>query len=124
MFRNPSLYRTTVRLEYSSTDSPEGPMAYNTDKLCQKARELALQHIPSAVRSLPRYLSNQFNEDIESLKGFVISLQDSPAGCAQPAEEWLLDNAEFIEEQAVEVKTHLFNRSLDYLPYLRKNGIL
>jgi cyclic beta-1,2-glucan synthetase len=99
-------------------------MAYNTDKLCQKARELALQHTPSAVRSLPRYLSKQFNEDIESLRGFVISLQDSPAGCAQPAEEWLLDNAEFIEEQAVEVKTHLFNRSLDFLPYLRKNGIL
>ncbi|WP_313998015.1 GH36-type glycosyl hydrolase domain-containing protein [uncultured Paenibacillus sp.] len=99
-------------------------MAYNTEKLRQKARELALQHNPTAARTQPKYIWNQFDSDIESLRAFVISLQDRHAGCGQPAEEWLLDNAEFIEEQALEVRTQLSNRSLGYLPRLGKNGIL
>jgi cyclic beta-1,2-glucan synthetase len=99
-------------------------MAYNTEKLCQRARELALQYTPSIVRIHPKNVLNQFNEDIERLREFVLSLQNSPASCALPAEEWLLDNAEFIEEQALEVKTNFSNRSFDYLPRLRKNGIL
>lgn len=99
-------------------------MAYNTEKLCQKARELALQHTPTLTRTQPKYIWNQFGSDVESLREFVISLQDSHASCAQPAEKWLHDNAEFIEEQALEVRTQLSNRTFGYLPRLRKNGIL
>ncbi|MFD0694173.1 GH36-type glycosyl hydrolase domain-containing protein [Paenibacillus sp. GCM10027628] len=99
-------------------------MAYNTEMLCQKARELALQHTPIIVQTHPRYEWNQFEENIQSLREFVNSLHNSPASCAQPAEEWLLDNAEFIEEQALEVKTILAERSHGRLPRLKKNGLL
>ncbi|MGO4500182.1 glucoamylase family protein [Paenibacillus sp. 2RAB27] len=99
-------------------------MVNNTDKICQRARELALQHTPMLVRIDPKYIWNQFEKNIESLRDFVISLQNSPASCALPAEEWLLDNAEFIEEQAIEVKANFTNRSFDYLPSLQKKGML
>ncbi|MBD0379503.1 GH36-type glycosyl hydrolase domain-containing protein [Paenibacillus sedimenti] len=99
-------------------------MAYNTEMLCQKARELALQHTPIIVQTHPKYVWNQFEENIQSLREFVMSLQNSPASCAQPAEEWLLDNAEFIEEQALEVKTFLSERALGRLPRLKKKGVL
>lgn len=99
-------------------------MTYNTDDICRKARELALQHTPAIARTQPKYLWNQFQADVESLRAFAISLQDSRASCVQPAEEWLLDNAEFIEEQALQVKTILSKRSLHNLPQLHKNGLL
>ncbi|WP_409342845.1 GH36-type glycosyl hydrolase domain-containing protein [Paenibacillus sp. MBLB4367] len=99
-------------------------MAYNTEKLCQKARELALQHNPAKGRTRPTYIDTQFAANIEQLRAFVASLQDRSAGCAQPAEEWLLDNAEFIEEQALEVRERLANRSLVHLPRIRENGSL
>lgn len=99
-------------------------MVTNTDKICQRARELALQHTPTLMRIQPKYIWHQFEKNIESLRDFVVSLQNSPASCALPAEEWLLDNAEFIEEQAIEVKTNFSNRSFDYLPSLQKKGIL
>ncbi|OCT14008.1 glycosyl transferase family 36 [Paenibacillus pectinilyticus] len=97
-------------------------MINNTDKICQRARELALQHTPTVMRVHPKYIWNQFESDIESLRDFVFSLQNSPASCALPAEEWLLDNAEFIEEQAIEVKANFSNRSFDYLPSFQKKG--
>src|SRR6476469_1024501 len=99
-------------------------MAYNMNKLCIKARELALQHSTREVRSQPNYLWNQFEQHIKSLREFANSLQNQPASCAQHAEEWLLDNADFIEEQALEVKAQLSDRALGYLPLLRKNDVL
>ncbi|TDF95937.1 GH36-type glycosyl hydrolase domain-containing protein [Paenibacillus piri] len=99
-------------------------MGYNMDKLCQQARELALQHTPSVERSRPSYLWKQFDEHIEKLREFAASLHNNPASCSQPAEEWLLDNMEFIEEQALDVKDQASDRLLGYLPRLRKNGIL
>lgn len=99
-------------------------MGYNTEKICKNARELALQHSPTLARTQPKYIWKQFDADIVSLREFVSSLQDGRAGCTQPAEEWLLDNAEFIEEQALEVTAELSHHSLRYLPQLRKNGKL
>jgi cyclic beta-1,2-glucan synthetase len=99
-------------------------MVNTADKICQRAHELALQHSPILMRFHPKYIWNQFEKDIESLREFVISLQNSTASCALPAEEWLLDNAEFIEEQAIEVKTNISNRSFEYLPCFQKKGIL
>ncbi|UUZ81364.1 hypothetical protein LJK88_42960 [Paenibacillus sp. P26] len=99
-------------------------MAYTTEMLCHKARELALQHSLGVKRARPKYVWNQFEANIQSLRDFVNTLQENSAGCTQPAEEWLLDNAEFIEEQALEVRKLLTGRSLGYLPYLRHNGKL
>lgn len=99
-------------------------MAYTTEKLCQKARELALQHTPGVVGDRQKYVWSQFDENIENLREFVIFLNNSPASCTQPAEEWLLDNADFIEEQALVVKTQLSGRSFRHMPSLRQNGKL
>ncbi|UUZ92485.1 hypothetical protein LJK87_45320 [Paenibacillus sp. P25] len=99
-------------------------MAYTTEMLCHKARELALQHSLGVKRARPKYVWNQFEANIQSLRDFVNTLQENSAGCTQPAEEWPLDNAEFIEEQALEVRKLLTGRSLGYLPYLRHNGKL
>ncbi|OAS14847.1 GH36-type glycosyl hydrolase domain-containing protein [Paenibacillus oryzisoli] len=99
-------------------------MVYNSEKLCQRSRELALTHTARLMQVHPKYIWNQFEKDITSLRDFVTSLQNSTASCALPAEEWLLDNAEFIEEQAIEVKMNYSNRSFDYLPSLEKKGVL
>jgi cyclic beta-1,2-glucan synthetase len=99
-------------------------MDYHTEKCCQKARELALQHTATIARAQPAYIGRQFEKDIKMIREFVISLQDNHSGCAQPSEEWLLDNAEFIEEQALEVSIQLSNNLLGYLPRLRYNGKL
>jgi cellobiose phosphorylase len=98
--------------------------SYTTEKLRGKARELALQHSVGKTRSRLKQLRGTFEENIQSLRDFVSLLQESPASCAQPAEEWLLDNAEFIEEQALEVRLQLSGRSPDSLPCLRKEGKL
>lgn len=99
-------------------------MDYNTEKLCQKARELSLQHNPKRAGTQPKYLWNRFDENIESLRQFAVFLKNSPASCTQPAEEWLLDNADFIEEQALEVKIHFSGLTYGYLSSLRQNGKL
>ena len=99
-------------------------MTYTNEKLGQHAHELALQHTLTAARAQPKYIRNQFDADVESLRKFVSALLGSHAGCAQQAEEWLLDNAEFIEEQALVVRMQLSRSSLANLPRLRNNGKL
>lgn len=99
-------------------------MVYYNEQLCQKARELALQHDSTAARSSSKRFWIAFDSDVESIRSFAIALQGSSAGCAHPAEQWLLDNAEFIEEQALVVRTHLSNSFIGSLPYLRKSGML
>ncbi|GIP31491.1 GH36-type glycosyl hydrolase domain-containing protein [Paenibacillus sp. J2TS4] len=99
-------------------------MIFNNDLLQQKARELALKHdTRPALRSAAR-LRTKFNADVESLRSFVRSLQEGHGHCSQPAEEWLLDNAEFIEEQELTVREELSGSVLRRLPSLRKSGEL
>ncbi|WP_219838403.1 GH36-type glycosyl hydrolase domain-containing protein [Paenibacillus sp. R14(2021)] len=99
-------------------------MAYTIEQICRQAHELALQHHLKAAAAQPRYISQQFDADIENLRKFVNRLQDGRPGCAQQAEEWLLDNAEFIEEQALGVRTQLSRSALIHLPRLRVSGKL
>ncbi|MBA4495385.1 GH36-type glycosyl hydrolase domain-containing protein [Paenactinomyces guangxiensis] len=94
----------------------------NTEQLRQKAHELALKHDSYVGRKRTKNLWRQFNEDIEGLQDFVHSLRDGRASCSQPAEEWLLDHAEFIEEQALVIRHHLSDAFLRRLPRLRKSG--
>jgi len=89
------------------------------EQLRQNARELALQHSPIQNRKVSRPLLKSFYADMERLESFVRLLQQTPAGCPQAAEEWLLDNAEFLEEQAIAVKECLTDSALRKLPVLR-----
>ncbi len=83
-------------------------MNLHTEQLRQKAHELALTHEPY-LRRRPskRRLWRNFTTDIENLRAFVRSLQGRRSSCSQPAEEWFLDHAEFIEEQGVVVQNQL-----------------
>ncbi|MHB8984685.1 MAG: GH36-type glycosyl hydrolase domain-containing protein [Eubacteriales bacterium] len=97
-------------------------MILNTEQLRQKAHELALTHDPYVRRRPSKRLWREFYTDVENLRAFIRSLQDGCASCSQPAEEWLLDHAEFIEEQVLVIRHQLSNAFLRDLPHLRKTG--
>lgn len=97
-------------------------MILNTEQLRQKAHELALTHDPYVRRRPSKRLWREFYADVENLRAFIRSLQDGCASCSQPAEEWLLDHAEFIEEQVLVVRQQLSDAFLRDLPNLRKTG--
>ncbi len=97
-------------------------MILNTEQLRQKAHELALTHDPCMRRSTSKRLWRDFYADVENLRAFIHSLKDGYASCSQPAEEWLLDHAEFIEEQVLVIRHQLSEAFLRDLPGLRKTG--
>ena len=95
-------------------------MVDNRDELRHKARELALQHAPKRSDRSRTGLLKLIEADLESLRAFANHLQLHPASCTQPAEDWLLDNIEFIGDQVKGVQQHFTGALLDNLPYLRK----
>jgi cyclic beta-1,2-glucan synthetase len=97
-------------------------MLLNTEQLRQKAHELALTHDPYVRRWTSKRLWREFYADIEKLRAFIRSLQEGDASCLQPAEEWLLDHAEFIDEQVLVVRRQLPSAFLRNLPDLRRTG--
>ncbi|HEX3014809.1 MAG TPA: glycosyl transferase family 36, partial [Desulfobacteria bacterium] len=97
-------------------------MILNTEQLRQKGHELALTHDPYIRRRLSKNLWREFYADVKELRTFLRSLQDSSVSCSQPAEEWLLDHAEFIEEQVLIIRRQLSGKLLKDLPQLNKTG--
>jgi cyclic beta-1,2-glucan synthetase len=96
-------------------------MIRHIEQLRQKARELALVHDLHTARRPLKHQWREFSTNVESLQAFVRLLQDSRSDCSQPAEEWILDNAEFINEQALVVRLELSNAYLRSLPRLYKS---
>nr|WP_313789037.1 hypothetical protein [Paenibacillus larvae] len=82
-------------------------MNLHTEQLRQKAHELALTHEPYIKWGASKRLWRNFIADIENLRAFVRSLQGRRPSCSQPAEEWFLDHAEFIEEQGLIIQHQL-----------------
>lgn len=99
-------------------------IASASDTFGRHAHELALRHSLKPAGGRAGYLKKQFEADLASLRSFVALLQDGQIGCGQQAEEWLLDNAEFIEEQALDVKLLIAKSVLASLPRLRDGGKL
>ena len=97
-------------------------MILNNEQLRQKAHELALTHDPYVRRRPSKHLWREFYADVENLRTFIRSLQDGFASCSQPAEEWLLDHAEFIEEQVLVIRHQISNAFMRDLAHLRKTG--
>lgn len=93
-----------------------------TEKLRQEAHELALQHDPFMKRASSKHLAKRIESDMNSLKYFVRRLHDERLSCVQPAEEWLLDNAEFIESEVIAIKKELDPSLLKSLPYIHKTN--
>jgi cyclic beta-1,2-glucan synthetase len=96
----------------------------NTERLRQKAHELALTHDPYFKLGAPRRLWREFNKDVMNLRAFIRNLQEKETVCSQPAEEWLLDHADFIEEQVMMIRRQLSGKLLRRLPCLKKAGDL
>jgi cellobiose phosphorylase len=97
--------------------------AMNLEKLQQKAHELALTDDLRYGRKPSSQFIRDFHADVDKLKQMVNDLQHSTAVCPQPAEEWLLDNAGFLLEQAASVRESLNLSMAGRLPQLSRRRI-
>ncbi|TMV52653.1 glycosyl transferase family 36 [Paenibacillus mesophilus] len=94
-------------------------MIPTVEQLEQQARELALTHIPGRASSLSAAsVWRTFRRNMESLRNFAAALKRVEPSGLQPAEQWLLDHADFIEAEALTVRTLLTKRMSHALPRL------
>ncbi|WP_127529630.1 GH36-type glycosyl hydrolase domain-containing protein [Paenibacillus kobensis] len=96
-------------------------MVLNAEQLEQKAHELALIHQPVNSKQAQYNPLREWHRDMESLRQFAAVLKEEGGACTQPAEQWLLDHADFIEKEALVVERELKHGILRKLTWL-KNG--
>jgi len=97
-------------------------MVLMSEQIRQEAHTLAMNHDPIILRRASKSLWKAAESDLRLLRSFAAELREHRTGCYQPAEEWLLDNAEFIEEQFAVIRQELSEAMLSALPHLRKSG--
>lgn len=97
-------------------------MILNKEQLREEAHNTALSHDPFLRRKPSSQFWRANESDLENLRSFVKDLRENRSSCAQPAEEWLLDNAEFLEEQVLVVSQQLTKGFVNALPHLSKTG--
>lgn len=97
-------------------------MILNKEQLSVEAHKSALSHDPFIKRKPFGHFWNGHASDMEKIRAFVNQLREKHSTCSQPAEEWLLDNAEFLEEQALTIKQELSKQLIASLPHLSKKG--
>jgi len=94
-------------------------MVLNAEQLEQKAHELALIHQPVNSKRPNDNPLRAWHRDMESLRQFAAALKEEEGACTQPAEQWLLDHADFIEKEALVVERELKHGILRKLTWLR-----
>jgi len=99
-------------------------MFLNDEQMRQESHKLALQHDPFMKRSSSARLWRSIESDLDRLRDFVKALHEDRGTCTQPAEEWLLDHAEFIEAEAFSIKEEQSSSLIRKLPYISKTGQL
>ncbi|GFN33534.1 GH36-type glycosyl hydrolase domain-containing protein [Paenibacillus xylaniclasticus] len=82
-------------------------MVLNAEQLEQKAHELALIHQPVNSKRMDTDPLRDWHRDMASLRQFAALLKEEGGACTQPAEQWLLDHADFIEKEALVVEREL-----------------
>ena len=97
-------------------------MIFNLEKLKELAHNSALKHDPFVSRKPAKQFWKENERNAQKLREFVKVLHEKKTSCSQPAEEWLLDNAEFIEEQMVDINHKLSKNFVNSLPHLSKTG--
>lgn len=95
-------------------------MLWNEEQMRQRSHKLALQHDPFMKRTPVNRLWKKIEADMEQLRHFVKELHESRSDSAQPAEEWLMDHAEFLEAEMLNLKEEKSSASLKTLPYISK----
>ncbi|MCA0758467.1 glycosyl transferase family 36 [Paenibacillus sp. N4] len=99
-------------------------MFLHNEKLKEEAHQLALIHDPYMKRDSSGRMWRDLQTNMEQLRAFVAELTGHRGTCTQPAEEWLLDNAEFIESEMLTVRTDLPRETVKELPHISKTGEL
>lgn len=97
-------------------------MILNKEQLSVEAHKSALSHDPVIKRNPFGRFWNGHASEMEKIRAFINQLREKHSTCSQPAEEWLLDNAEFLEEQALTIKHELSKQLINSLPHLSKKG--
>jgi cellobiose phosphorylase len=100
----------------------EDNMILSKEQLREEAHKSALNHDPFISRKPSNDFYRINESDIQTLRAFVNDLRQNNSACSQPAEEWLLDNAEFLEEQSLTIKFDLTKKLVKSLPHLNKSG--
>lgn len=86
-------------------------MIPTVEQLEQQARELALTHLPGQAAYFTAVsMRRTFLRNVEALRNYAAELKRVEPSALQPAEQWLLDHADFIEAEAITVRTSLTNR--------------
>lgn len=91
-----------------------------THSLENRARELALTHDISVLRTTSRRNWQSMIREVKSLRTFCDELMVRRAHCHQPAEDWLIDHADFIEKQSQIAQRDVPLRLLRTLPSLER----
>ncbi|CAM4169618.1 glycosyl transferase family 36 [Paenibacillus alkaliterrae] len=99
-------------------------MFLHNEQLREEAHQLALIHDPYLKRASSGRLWKDLQSNMDRLRAFAAELHEHRGTCTQPAEEWLLDNAEFIEGEVLTVKTDLPKETVRTLPHISKTGQL
>jgi cellobiose phosphorylase len=100
-----------------------GNMIQNIMELRDKAHKMAIDQTSSNKPLKFNQFWKHFDSEIQSIRCFVAFLQANPVGCGQQAENWMLDNAEFIEEQIFELKENLKDSFFKKLPCVEPNSL-
>jgi len=94
-------------------------MIASAERLREKAHELALTHRPYHSKAPSAGLRRMAEADARAIRRYLEEMAGCRNGCAEPAEEWLKDHAEFILEQAELAADSIRDAKLDRLPRLR-----
>jgi cyclic beta-1,2-glucan synthetase len=97
-------------------------MILTSEQLRQRAHELALMHDLHISHKDSGKLKKKLTMDVKQISTFIDELRVLPTACSQPAEEWVLDHAEFLEEQSLVVFDQLTEHDWDAMPTLRENS--
>jgi hypothetical protein len=94
-------------------------MILNKEQLSEEAHKSALNHDPIMTHKPSKHFWRVYESDLEKLRTFVNILREKCSSCSQPSEEWLLDNAEFLEEQNINIKNESSKKFINTLPHLK-----
>lgn len=98
-------------------------MISTVEQLEQQARELALIHYPGKANSITAAsMRRSFRRNLETLRHFASELKPISSAALQPAEQWLLDHADFIEAESFAIREELTIRAVRRLARLRPGG--
>lgn len=95
-------------------------MILTIEQVQKQARELALRHLPGQPAGLPAVaIRRTFRRHTESLRAYADELKKVEPSQLQPAEQWLLDHADFIETEAIAIREELTHKQCRNLPRLK-----